>query len=130
MIVTDIRVAQFVEKTIGQPIIPPFTCIGIERDGEVIAGVVFNGFTGPDIHMTVAGHGWNRALLRAVGEYAFGQLGCLRISAVTEQEKVVALAERIGGRVEGHMRNLFGEGRGGVMLGFLREEWKINASRS
>ncbi|SEN51320.1 hypothetical protein SAMN04489859_1008124 [Paracoccus alcaliphilus] len=124
MIVTDARVVQLVERSIGRPIIPPYTCIGIEKDGQVIAGVVFNDFTGPDIHMTVGGYGWSRALLRAVGEYAFGQLGCLRISAVTEQEKVVALAERIGGRVEGHMRDLFGDGRDGVMIGFARNEWR------
>lgn len=123
MIVTDIRVARFAESALGQPIIPPFTCLGIERGGEIIAAAVFNGFTGPDIHMTVAGRGWSRAFLRAVGDYVFVQLGCLRISAVTEQPKVVALAERIGGRVEGRMRNMFGRGRDGVMIGFLKEDW-------
>ena len=123
MIVTDQRVAQFAERVLGHPIIPPFTCMGIERDGEIIAAVVFNGFTGPDIHATVAGHGWTRGFLRAVGEYVFGQLGCLRISAVTEQSKVVALAERLGGRIEGRMPNLFGAGRDGVAIGFQKEDW-------
>lgn len=123
MIVTDARVAQFVERAISRAIIPPFTCIGVERGGEVVAGVVFNCYTGADIHVTVAGSP-TRSLIRSVGKYAYGQLRCQRMTVITEQPKVVEYAQRLGGVVEGALRNQFGAGRNGVLIGILRDEWK------
>lgn len=124
MIVTDARVAEFVERVIGRPIIPPFTCIGIDRAGEVVAGVVFNCYTKADIHVTVAGSP-TRSLIRSVGEYAYGQLGCQRMTIITEQPKVSEYAQRLGGVIEGTLRNQFGAGRDGVLIGILRDDWKL-----
>lgn len=125
MIVTDDRVARFVEYVIGQQIAPPYTCMGIEAGGRITAGVVFNVFEGAAINVTVAGKGWTRGFVRAVGEYVFGQLGCSRITVITERPEVVALAERLGGEVEGIMRNQFGPGRDGALIGILKEDWRI-----
>jgi hypothetical protein len=125
MIVTDERVALFVSEHLGSTIIPPYTSIGVERGGEIVTGVVFNHFEAADIHMTVAGNCWTKGLLADIGEYVFGQLKCLRITAVTEQPHVVRLAERCGGQVEGLMRNHFGEGRDGYLVGFLKQDWKF-----
>lgn len=124
MIVTDERVARFVSEQIGMGLCPPFTCLGIERDGQIAAGVVFNCFEGANIHFTAAGRGWTPAFMRAVGEYVFGQLGCLRMTATTEQPHVVALALKLGGKVEGVMRSHFGHGRDATIIGVLREEWR------
>lgn len=125
MIVTDIRVAQFVEARMGREIIPPFTCLGIERDGEIAAGAVFNCFIGSSIEATVAGKGWTRAFFRAAGEYAFDQLGCERVEFTTEQEAVARLAERLGGQREGLLRNKFGKGRDGIVIGVLQQEYRF-----
>lgn len=123
-IVTDERVARFVGERVGSVIVPPFTSMGIERDGEIITGIVFNHFTGPDVHMTIAGKTWPRGFVADIGEYAFGQLGCLRMTAITEQPRIVRMAERLGGEVEGCLRNHFGPNRPGFLIGFLREDWK------
>jgi hypothetical protein len=46
------------------------------------------------------------------------------MTVITEQPKVVEYAQRIGGVVEGALRNQFGAGRDGVLIGILRDEWK------
>lgn len=123
MIVTDERVALFVAGKTGTRIIPPWTAMGIEHDGEVIGGAVFNHFTGPDVHMSAAGRGWTKGYLADVGQYLFGQLGCIRVTVITEQAKVVRQAERLGGKVEGLMRNHFGPDRDAFVVGILSKDW-------
>ncbi len=123
MIVTDERVARFVSQALGFGLCPPYTCVGIERDGEIVAGVLFNFFEGSDVHFSVAGKGWTRSFLASVGEYVFRQLGCERATLITEQPAVVALGMKLGGQVEGCLRNHFGKGRHGTVVGILREEY-------
>lgn len=124
-VVTDERVVAFISEKLGTRFIPPYTTIGIERDGEIIAGALFNCFEGADVHMSVAGHGWTKGFLADVGHYAFDVLNCERITTLTEQTKVVRLAERLGGQVEGLLRNHFAKGRDAFIVGFLRDEWKF-----
>ncbi len=123
MIVTGEPVAAFVAKTCGRRIVPPYEAVGIEREGEIVAGVVFNHFTGADVHVTAAGHRWTRGFLADVGQYVFGQLGCERMTFVTEQPSVVRLAERLGGQVEGLLRNHFGKDRPGFIVGVLKDDY-------
>lgn len=125
MIVTDERVARFVSETIGVGFIPPYTCMGIEKDGQIIGGVLFNIFEGSDIHISVAGTGWTKGFLAEVGHYVFTLLQCERMTAITENPEVVRLAQRLGGEIEGAMRNHYGKGRDGFIVGFLREDWKF-----
>lgn len=127
MIVTDDRVARFVAEMCDVIISPPFTCMGIERDGEIAAGVVFSSFTGNDVAVTVAGKpgSFNRTFLHAVGDYVFRQMGCLRLSITTGQEHVCEIATRLGAEVEGCKRNHFGVGKHATVLGILKEDWKF-----
>lgn len=124
MIVANERVARFVSERLSMGLCPPYTTMGIERDGEIAGGVIFNCFEGANVHITVAGVGWTRGFLQAVGGYVFGQLGCERMTATTEQPAVVALACRLGGKVEGVMRNHFGPNRNATIVGILRDDWK------
>lgn len=123
-IVTDGRVAKFVSEVVGKGFVPPFTCMGIERHGEVIAGVLFNVYEPPDVHVTVAGYGWTKGFLADVGAYVFGTLKCERMTAITEQPRIVRIAERLGGQVEGRLRHHFGVGRDGYVIGILASEYK------
>lgn len=123
MIVADERVARFVSEEIGFGLCPPYSVIGIERDGTIVAGVLVNQFEGHDCHITVAGTGWTRGFLHAVGDYVFNQLGCIRVTLTTERPHIVALAVRLGGQVEGCLRNHFGPGRNGTIIGILKEEY-------
>lgn len=124
MIVAGDEVARFVSARLDFALCPPFTSMGLSRDGKLVAGVLFNHFENTDVHATVAGSGWTRAFLQAVGFYVFEQLECERMTFVTEQPIVEALALRLGGQVEGRMRNHFGHGRDGTLIGILRAEWK------
>lgn len=124
-IVSDDRVPRFVSEKVGQGFVPPFTCMGIERDGEIIAGVLFNCFEGKDVHVTIAGSGWTKGFLADVGQYVFGALKCERITVQTEQPKIVRIAERLGGKVEGLKRNHFGAGRDAYIVGILSSEYRF-----
>ena len=123
-IVTDHRVAKFVGSQVDAIIYPPFTTMGIERNGEIIAGVVFNCYTGHDAHFTAAGHGWTRGFLADFGNYVFAQLKCERTTAITRQTRVESLAARLGGRREGVLRNYFGKGHDAIVIGILKEDYR------
>lgn len=123
-IVSDFRAVQFVSMAMGISFNPPYTAMGIEQDGRIIGGVVFNCFEGFDVHMSVAGRGWSAGFLAEVGHYLFDVLKVERVTAITEQPSVVRLAEKLGGQIEGCLRNHFGKGRDGFVVGILREEWK------
>jgi RimJ/RimL family protein N-acetyltransferase len=86
--------------------------------------VIFHCFEGANVHFTVAGSNWTPGFVRAAGEYVFEQLRCLRMTATTEQDSVVKLACKLGGQVEGCLRDQFGKGRDGWVVGILRAEWK------
>lgn len=123
-IVCDERVPLFVASRIGHVIVPPYTAMGVERDGEVIGGVIFNHFTGFDCHVTVAGTGWTRGFLECVGDYVYTTMNCLRVTIITEQPKVVRLAQKMGGEIEGLMRNHFGPEKDAFVVGVLKEDYK------
>lgn len=125
MIVTDSRVARFVGERIDRIISPPFTCIGLEKSGQIVAGAVFNCFEGDDIELTIAAnHGAiTRGFLRAMGAYVRDQLGCYRVSMTTTQAEVIEMCERLGGEVEG--RREISPGRFKYLLGITKDKWKF-----
>lgn len=131
----DSRIPRFLHARLGVQFYPPFTTMGLERDGEIIAAFLFNIYTGPDIHVTIAGSGWTRRFLREMGQYLFEQLQVERFTAITENQNVVDIVKRVGGRKEGLLRNHFGPGRDGILLGVLKNEYRyrthgFNSTRS
>jgi RimJ/RimL family protein N-acetyltransferase len=128
LIVTGKRVAQYVGDKGGTVFQQPYEAIGFERRGAIVAGAVFNNWTGPDCHVSVALEpgGVTRGFLAACSRYAFEQMGCCRVSITTEQRHVVDLALRVGGQIEGLKRDAFGPGRDGWHIGILKHEWKFN----
>lgn len=124
-IVTDDRVAIFCAERLGVLFAPPFRCLGIERGGDIVGGVVFNFPEACNIHASVAGTGWTKAFLAACGKMAFESLGPRRVTIVTEQPHVVRLAERLGGKIEALLREHFGEGRDAIVIGVLKSEFRF-----
>lgn len=120
----DSRIPRFLHERLGVQFYPPFTTMGLERNGEIIAAFLFNIYTGADIHVTIAGSGWTRRFLREMGQYLFDQLGVDRFTAITEQQNVVDIVERVGGQKEGLLRNHFGPNRDGIILGVLKNEYR------
>lgn len=127
MIVTGENVATYVAGKMGTQFYPPYTTIGVEKDGSVVAGIVFNGWTGPDVQLSIAAEpgAISRRFLSRVGSYITNELGCIRATCETEQPAVVKMVERMGGKVEGIKRNHFGEGRDATLVGVLKEDWKF-----
>ncbi len=125
MIVSDERVARFVSERIGFGLFPPFTAMGIERGGEIVAGVLFNCFEGKDLHVTIAGHGWTKDFCIEVGRYVYDVLGYERMTIQTESPQIVDFVERLGGQIEGLKRNHFGEGRDAFICGILKSEYRF-----
>jgi RimJ/RimL family protein N-acetyltransferase len=125
IIVTDSRVAELVTRLTGKVFAPPFTCMGIEKDGEVVGGALFNVYEGTDIHVSIAGKGFSRGFMADVGDYCFNQLKCYRITSVTEDPKVVRIAERLGGKIEGCLRDHFGPSRDGFIVGILKNDYRF-----
>lgn len=81
------------------------TAIGLERDGELIAGVVFDSYMGRSIAMHVAGEGghWlTRDFLRACFGYAFTQLQVRKVLGYVDStnDQARRFDEHIGFRLE------------------------------
>jgi RimJ/RimL family protein N-acetyltransferase len=106
-----------------------FKAFGVEKDGQLIAGVIFNHFRMPSISMHVAGEGkyWmSRELLKHVFTYAFDMCRCTRINTLVraDAESVIRFDDKIGFIREGVVRKGAMDGTDMILLGMLREECK------
>jgi RimJ/RimL family protein N-acetyltransferase len=85
-----------------------YTTLGLEKNGELVAGVVFESFTGTAANIHVAGIGryWmNRAILFATFDYAFRQLKLKRLTGLVEavNERALAFDLNLGFEIEARM---------------------------
>jgi RimJ/RimL family protein N-acetyltransferase len=121
------NVVVWVAERVAKPAGVNAVGIGVAIDGEIIGGVIFDDWTGPNIEATVAGEprAWTRAFLRRLGAYAFEELGCIRVTIRTEQQAVCTYAERLGAMREGVMRSFYGPGRDAVVYGLLAQDWRL-----
>lgn len=70
------RVGRWVEDHGGGYWRPGATCVGLERHGELVAGVMYESFNGASIHTSIAiGGPLNREYLWFICYYPFVQLG-------------------------------------------------------
>lgn len=103
------RVMRWVAERTGEQEYPLYTAIGLEKDGALVAGVVFNLKAGKNILMHVASDGsrhWmTPAYLSACFRYAFVQEGCNHITGLV--------------RADNHAAQRFDEGLGFVRRGLL-----------
>lgn len=78
------------------------TCIGLEREGELVAGTMYDGFNGASIlaHIAIRGP-ITRRWLWCIFAYPFLQLACRTIIGLIaqENEKSQALARHLGFRL-------------------------------
>lgn len=132
--VSDDRVSAYVCQRTGIRLAPgQYTQLGIIQEGEVTAGIVFSHYSGSDISLTVAAArrgAFTKTFLVRVGVYLWDELGCSRITFLTEQPRVVELAIQLGAKVEGTKRDAFGPDRDATMLGLLASEWPFKTKRS
>lgn len=108
-----------------------FKAFGVIENGHLIAGVIFNRFSWPDISMHVASDGGKRwlskHLLFELFYYAFEFCKCNRVSANVDASKldVLAFDEKIGFIQEGIKRKGCANGNDLIELGMLREQCRF-----
>lgn len=104
------------------------TGIGLEEDGELISGVVFNMYTGPSICMHVAaipGRKWmTREYLWRAFAYPFLQLNCHRVTGLVRVDNFesIRFANHLGFRQEGLLRKACTDTTDMILYGMLKEE--------
>lgn len=92
------------------------TGIGVERNGVIVGGAVFNDYTGANINIHFASDGkknWvTREFLWFIFYYAFCQVGVKRVSGfIWESNKAsVEFAKRIGGELEARLVDAAADG--------------------
>ena len=93
-IVTDdpARVCKFVSERIGAEDWNNCRAIGLERNGELVAGVVYDYFTGVNICMHIAarpGRRWmTKKFLWFIFYYPFVQLGVNRLTGIIPESNI------------------------------------------
>lgn len=104
--------------------------IGLERDGELVAVVVYDRFSPHDCHMHVASDGSKRWLVReflvACFAYPFIQLGLRRVTGLVPASNAAALKfdKNLGFLVEGYHHQALGDDDL-ITLGMLRENCRF-----
>lgn len=135
MIVTQPKesIAAFVAQVQGQS--EPwgnYTAIGWVRRDELIAGVVYNNFSGAGVcaHIgAIPGRHWmTREFLGAIFAYPFDQLRLRRITGLVARKNKPArrFVENLGFRYEGCVRHAL-QNDDWMLYGMLREECRFIA---
>lgn len=115
------RVWAYVHQKAGVPASANMKGLGLEQDGELIAGVLYEGFTGHNIWMHVAaepGARWmTREFLRYCFYYPFVECGVDRVSGWVEDSNEAAkrFDEHLGFREEARLKGAARDG-GDVIL--------------
>lgn len=120
------RVAAFCSSLMDNCDFGAFTAIGLEKNGELVGGVVYDGYYGTSIsaHIAGVGQGWlTRSFLRAMFQYPFAQLGVNRMTGpvASTNEGAIRLVRHLGFEQEAYLK---GAVPGGDLLFFVM--WKCD----
>lgn len=122
------RVMRFVADRTGEDRYEHCVAIGLEEDGNLIAGIVFQNHAGPNILMHVASDGSKRwmtpAYLCAAFRYPFEQLKVTRITGLVRADNHAAqkFDEHLGFKREGVMREAASDGTDMIVYGLLKRD--------
>jgi len=121
------RVWAFCRQHTPVPMVAGMKGLGLERDNELVAGVIYEGWNGVNLWMHVAaepGKRWmTRDYLRYCFYYPFEELGCKRVSGYVEASNEVArrFDEHLGFQQEAVLKGAATDG-GDVVLYVMRRE--------
>lgn len=123
------RVCEWVQERLemGEEFVFP-KAIGLEEDGVLIAGVLYDLYTKASINMHVAADEKNywisKSFLRASFGYPFHQLKCHRVTALVRADNARSrrLTEHLGWKQEGLIRMGNADGTDVVLYGMLKNE--------
>ena len=130
----DQIVAQFVSRLIPfeEGDFGPCVALGVDQNGELIGGFVFNNWSpgAGVVEVSIAGvdHRWlNRSVLFAAFTYPFDQLGCQMVCSRTPArlKPAIRIARAYGFR-QITIPRLFGRNEDGVISTLTVEDWRAN----
>lgn len=133
---TNRTFADWTMGKIGRKAVPPYRTLAAIEDERIVGGVVFNGYNGANVDITVyAPGGLTRNALREVFSFAFHDLKCTRVTARTRPGQAALIAgapltgphgifERIGFVREAVSARYYGNGRANdaIVYRMLRSE--------
>lgn len=127
------RVMHFVASRTGEDAYRDYSAIGLELDGELVAGVVYTLYTGINgaVMMHVASDGSRKwmtpAFLGACFRFPFLQLQCRRVTGLVRADNFPAqrFDEHLGFRREGLIREGCNDGVDLILYGMLRSECRF-----
>jgi RimJ/RimL family protein N-acetyltransferase len=95
----------------------------VNNEDELMAGVVFNGYSHPNILMHIAAERMTPGFIAAVMHYPFKQLGCKRVTGVIDKKnkKSRQFAEHLGAVLEGTMKDASPRGGDVCVYGLLEK---------
>ena len=120
LLVNDERTPKWVASHFGESDAPSVdNSLGWEEDGQIVAGVFFDGFTKNNIFAHIAAS--DRipvALLRAVATYVYRQLGLSRMTFMVPSDnmKAIQLVVRMGAGLEATLQDAHGPGRHALLF--------------
>jgi RimJ/RimL family protein N-acetyltransferase len=124
----DKQVCEWVASRVGETEFISARALGLEQDGKLIAGVVYENYTGKNITMHVAavpGKRWlNKDFLYRSFAYPFLQLNCNRVTGLVKADNLEAqkFDEHLGFKREGLLRQACEDGTDLILYGMLKTE--------
>lgn len=125
------RLLPWAQERIGVAFRRDAYTLGLERDGELVAVVVYDSFSLVDCAMHIASDGsgaWmNKSLLVSAFAYPFIQLGLLRVTGLVPATNEAALKfdEHLGFVREGYHPKAAPDGGDLVSMGLLKENCRF-----
>lgn len=122
----DRALAKWAGDRLGMEIAQPNTSIGVAHKGQIVAVAVFNNYRPPNIEITfvTSSKRWaSKGAVRAILRYPFKELGCKRLTAITEATNHPAreFLCRLGFKQEGFHPDTFFSGAA-ITYGMLAED--------
>jgi RimJ/RimL family protein N-acetyltransferase len=107
----------------------PFQAIGVAINKKIVAGFVFNNYTEDEIMLSLAAIDprWcQKGIIEAVLGYPFSQVGVHRVSLICAKgnKRARKLAEGLGFRLEGTLKEHFDRKYDGIIYGMTKPECK------
>lgn len=122
------RVDAFVRQFVPGASLPGFRAVGLERDGDLTAGILYENFNDSNVWCHIAalpgGHSMNREFIESIFAYPFEQLGLRRMSAYVKESNtaVRGFMNNLGFRCEAVLEGA-GDGGENMMVYVMKKEW-------
>jgi len=130
-IISDaLRVWEFVHQYSPVPVNGSMKGLGLERDGVLVSGVLYECWNGPNVWMHVAlapGARWTPAYVRYCFQYPFNELGCARVSGHVDASNAAArrVDEHLGFVQEAVLRGAAADGGDVILYVMWRDQCRF-----